>query len=130
MKCFYLALFLILPITVRAQEFPDVEAEFPGGAKALMEFIEENRRNPLTPKDDDCKVYVSFIVARSGELDDITVERGCSPVLDSEALRIFTIMPNWIPGLLDGEPVITRCRMPIVFAAPSRKEWRQLRREQ
>ncbi|MDC0257282.1 hypothetical protein OAK35_00920 [Crocinitomicaceae bacterium] len=75
---------LLFPVVSFAQDpefdFPDIEAKFPGGASALMDFIDENRRNPLTPKDEDCKVYVSFVIAPNGHLEDLKVERGCYPV--------------------------------------------------
>ncbi|MCR9172477.1 MAG: energy transducer TonB [bacterium] len=129
MKCIFF-LFITCASTCFAQAedetfFPEVEAMFPGGAQAIRDFIDANLRNPLTPKDQDCKVYVSFVVRENGELTDLKVEKGCSPLLDEEALRIYRIMPRWIPGQLNGTYISTRCRMPIPFYAPSRKEWRK-----
>ncbi len=98
-------------------EFPDVEAEFKGGAQAMMKFIEENILYP--PKsiemNEQGKVYLSFIVELDGSISNVAVERGVSKDIDAEAKRVVRAMPKWTPGEAKGKKCRTRCRLPINF---------------
>lgn len=98
-------------------EFPDQEAQFPGGAVALQKWIAENVVYPQTSIDfgDQGRVYLSFVVETDGSISNIKVERGVSDELDGEAKRVTRKMPSWIPGEAKGQKVRTRCRLPIIF---------------
>ena len=127
-KAFFL--FLLITTSCFAQEgdssikkdpiidFPDVEAEFTGGAVALQRFIAENVVYPeeALENDEHGRVYISFVVEPDGEITNIVIERGASKLIDAEAKRIAEIMPAWVPGEIKGVKVRTRCRLPIVFA--------------
>ena len=41
--------------------------------------------------------------------------RGVNPELDAEAIRVVSIMPNWIPGKQRGKAVAVKYTMPIMF---------------
>ena len=105
-------------------EFPDVDAEFPGGTGAMMKFIQENVTYPLKAieKGIEGKVYLTFIVEQDGSLSNIKVERGADKNLDREAMRVLHVMPKWKPGEYKGKVVRTRCRIPIVFTLDSDDE--------
>lgn len=98
-------------------DFPDVEPEFVGGAKAMLKFIVDNIRYP----DEDMElgnqgtVYVEFIVERDGSITNEKVIRGSTKLMDEEALRVVGIMPKWNPGEVKGKPVRCRSRLPIRF---------------
>ncbi len=98
-------------------EFPDIEAEFVGGAQALMKFITDNVQYPPTSieMNEQGKVFVSFVVEVDGSITNVNVERGVSPDLDREAKRVVRIMPKWIPGESKAKKSRTRCRLPINF---------------
>ena len=98
-------------------EFPDVDAEFPGGTAEMMKFIQENITYPPQAITDSIqgKVYLKAIVEADGTITDVVVERGVSPILDKEAIRIMYAMPKWRPGENSEGPVRTRIRMPFVF---------------
>ena len=98
-------------------EFPDVEAEFIGGAQALMKYIQTNIQYPPTSieMNEQGKVYLSFVVEPDGSISNVVVERGVSPDLDKEAKRVVRSMPNWKPGESKGKKSRTRCRLPINF---------------
>ncbi|XOV66710.1 MAG: energy transducer TonB [Fluviicola sp.] len=98
-------------------DFPDVEAKFPGGSEALSAFIRENLEYPQSAvnRQQQGKVYLSFIVEKDGNITRIKVERGVSAELDEEAKRVVDSMPNWKPAEAGGKPVASRCRLPIVF---------------
>lgn len=104
-------------------EFPDVKSEFPGGPKAMKEFIQDNVNYP----EEDIKtntqgrVYVKFIVEKDGAISDISIMRGgVSLTLNREAARVIETMPHWIPAEdKNGEKVRSRCRLPITFTLSS-----------
>ena len=90
---------------------------FPGGQKALIEYLTANVRYP-----DDCeetcvqgRVIVSFVVERDGSITEAKVVKSVYPSLDEEALRVVNGMPKWIPGSLNGERVRTKYVIPITF---------------
>ena len=60
-------------------------------------------------------VFVSFIVGKSGKIINVKVARGVDKLLDSEALRIIKLLPDFIPGKQKGEPVNVRYTVPINF---------------
>jgi protein TonB len=98
--------------------FPDLEAEYPGGAAELQKFISTTIHYPEDALENDIhgKVYLSFTVEKDGFITDIKVERGVHELLDKESVRVVEAMPQWIPGEVGGKPVRTRCRLPIVYA--------------
>lgn len=99
-------------------EFPDKEAEYPGGEKAMLKFIAENMVYPQDAINMGIqgKVYLSFVIETDGRPTNIKVERGVERSLDREAKRVVRIMPNWTPGEVRGKKVRTRVRLPIIFA--------------
>ncbi len=98
-------------------DFPDLEAEFPGGAGAMQSWINNNVIYPevAIQLEEQGKVYVSYVVEMNGTISNITVERGVSPELNNEAIRLIRSMPRWSAGEANGRRVRTRCRLPIVF---------------
>ena len=98
-------------------EFPDVEAEFIGGPQALIKYIQTIIQYPPTSieMNEQGRVYLSFVVEADGSITNVAVERGVSPDLDREAIRVVRSMPNWIPGETKGKKSRTRCRLPINF---------------
>jgi TonB family protein len=49
------------------------------------------------------KVAVRFIVTSTGKLEDFLITRSASPELNSEAIRVLSLMPDWTPALQGGE---------------------------
>ena len=98
-------------------EFPDVEAEFIGGAQAMMKYIQQNIQYPPTSieMNEQGKVYLSFVVESDGSISNISIERGVSIDIDKEAKRIVRNMPKWSPGESNGKKARTRCRVQINF---------------
>ncbi len=82
-----------------------------------MSFISENTVYPELAKKDSAQgmVYVNFRVSKDGSLKNLKVLRGVSPEIDSEALRVVSIMPNWIPAEKDGEKVDFVFTIPFKF---------------
>ena len=100
--------------------FPDTEAEYPGGPDSLAEFIFVNF---ILPDDttleksilelNDERVYLSFIVEKDGSINNIVVEKGVNELYDSICVAVVKLMPNWIPAQKNGVAVRSLMRLPI-----------------
>ena len=101
-------------------EFFEILPQFPGGDKALMEFLKKEVRQPDEAKDVKGKVVISLIVETSGELTHFKVARSVHPALDKEALRVAKMMPKWIPGSIYGKLVTSRCCIVVAFKGGER----------
>jgi protein TonB len=63
------------------------------------------------------RVYVRFLVTKTGKITDITLLKGIEncPQCDREALRLVKLMPDWKPAEQEGKPVDTHFSLPITF---------------
>lgn len=90
---------------------------FPGGTAALMKYISENMQYPELARQCSLqgRVVISFVVNEDGSLSDFNVVKSVDPVLDKEALRVVSSMPDWIPGESDGTAVKHNFSVPVTF---------------
>ena len=91
--------------------------EFPGGMKALTEYIHKNVKYPAEAhaKGVQGRVIVCFVVKKDGSIADIKTVRSVDPYLDKEAIRIIAAMPKWKPGKQRGKAVNVRFTVPVMF---------------
>lgn len=96
---------------------PDQMAQFPGGVSAMKRFLEENIIYPEESLEKVLagKVYLQFLVEIDGTISDVSVVRGLTLEMDSEAVRVVSIMPKWEPAIHAGAPVRCIFNLPIVF---------------
>lgn len=97
----------------------DSEAEFPGGIDGWRKYLEENL-NPEVPIKKKApagtyQVLVRFIVAKDGQLKNISAESSHGYGMEKEVIRIIRKGPNWIPAMLDGKPINAYRRQPVTF---------------
>ncbi|GAB6010554.1 TonB family protein [Viscerimonas tarda] len=108
----------------------DVMPQYPGGTKELLKFINDNRIPATGDAEAGGNVTVSFVVTKNGSITDAKIEKGASPEANAEALRIVSLMPRWIPGKQNGNPVDARYRLgfPVVEieAAKYPGGWKEL----
>jgi len=78
--------------------------EFIGGKVALQSYISKNIVYPQSAIDSSIqgKVYVRFIVDKVGRITKPEIIRKIHPLLDKEAMRVISEMPNWQPGKVNG----------------------------
>jgi TonB family protein len=90
---------------------------FPGGEKALFDFINSHIQYPKEAKEKGIQgiVVVSYIVEKDGSLTHFNIVRGVDPALDQEAVRILKSMPVWEPGEQKGLKVRVKYTMPFKF---------------
>lgn len=91
--------------------------EFPGGDAGLMKYIQNNVKYPPIAKEYNItgKVYVSFIVDKSGSVTDVKIVRGVDKSLDAEAVRVVKSLPKYKPGKQRGNAVRVMFTIPINF---------------
>lgn len=91
--------------------------EFPGGQEAMTKFIIENVKYPeaAQKKGIQGKVLVTFTVTKTGKITNISISQKVNDLLDAEAVRVISIMPDWIPGEDKGAPVDVQMTLPISF---------------
>lgn len=90
---------------------------FPGGDKALMNYINSNITYPETAKANNIsgRVILRFAVMASGKVDRVTVLKSVDKDLDNEAKRVVESLPDWIPGRQGGKPVNVWYSVPVTF---------------
>lgn len=95
------------------QELP----QFPGGENALLQWLGQNIVYPADAAENDIqgKVLVKFTVFKDGSVGNVEVAKSAHPLLDSEAIRVVSLLPKWIPGKLNDENVNVWYTLPINF---------------
>lgn len=100
-------------IFVVVEEMP----EFPGGDKALLQFLYQELRYPALALDNKIQgiVVVQFVIDEKGKITNPTILREIGGGCEQEALRVIGLMPDWKPGKQRGLPVRVRYNLPIHF---------------
>ncbi len=100
-------------VYVEVQKSP----EFEGGVQRLYEFLGNQMSYPKKAKKKGVqgRVILQFVVERDGSVSDVEVVKGVDKDLDKEAVRVVKLMPRWVPGEMDGEPVRVKYTLPILF---------------
>lgn len=98
--------------------FVEKMPEFPGGAKALNEYLNSNLVYPAPAKEAGAQgtVLVEFVVERDGSVSNAKVVVSQFPSLDEEALRVVRSLPKWKPGEANGRKVRVFYNIPIRFS--------------
>lgn len=109
----------------------EVMPEFPGGEDAMMDFIGKNLKYPKIAMEAGItgKVFISFVVDKTGKVTKAKIERDIGGNCGLEALRVVNMMPDWKPGYSNGKAVNVYFTLPFSFEEESGVDRRQLRRE-
>lgn len=91
--------------------------EFPGGAAAMMRYLQENIKYPpeAAKNNIEGRVIVQFVIDETGQVGEVKVVRPVSEELDAEAVRVVKTFPKFEPGRQDGEAVSVWYTLPIMF---------------
>lgn len=94
---------------------------FPGGQKAMMEYLMKNIKYPAVCQEAGIqgRVIVSFVVNKDGTIQNVEVLRGVHEKLDAEAVRVVKSMPAWSPGEQQGRKVRSKFQLPVFFRLAS-----------
>jgi TonB family protein len=91
--------------------------QYPGGPQALFKFLGENIHYPEEAEKAGIqgRVIATFVVEKNGSISQPRVVKSVDPLLDAEALRVISAMPNWKPGKQNGKAVRVKYTVPLSF---------------
>ena len=86
---------------------PTQSPEFPGGEQAIFKFLKANFKLPreVTEKHISGKIRFAFIITKEGDICDVRITSKPIKYIDDEFIRVFKIMPKWIPATNEGKIV-------------------------
>ena len=85
--------------------------------QALFGFLRKQLHYPPIAKENGIQgtVTLQFVVEKDGSISDLVVARGQPAGLSEEAVRVTELMPDWEPGMQNGQPVRVKFTLPIRF---------------
>lgn len=88
-----------------------------GGISAFYKHVAKHMKYPNQARrmGVEGKVYVQFVIDKSGKLTDVHAIKGIGAGCDEEAVRVIKNSPDWSPGKQRGRPVKVRMILPITF---------------
>lgn len=97
--------------------------EFPGGQKAMLEYLYRNITYPKMARENGIQgiVLITFIILADGSITNIELKRDPGGGCGEEAKRVIKTMPKWKPGKLDGKPVAVSFNLPVNFKLDSKE---------
>jgi periplasmic protein TonB len=93
----------------------DADPSFPGGFKALENYLQRQLEFPEAAQGQTGRVVVEFTIDEAGKLSKIQLLNQIHPALAAEAIRIIKLMPRWKPGTHQGRAVESKWQIPITF---------------
>lgn len=102
---------------VAVASVPEQAAEYPGGQAALMRYVASNVRYPAGAmnRNEQGRVLVRFCVQADGTVGNVSVQRGVSPELDAEAVRVVKSVKGFRPARAGGRAVASWFTLPVTF---------------
>jgi protein TonB len=93
------------------------QPEPPGGIQAFYQYIAKNMNYPAQARrmGVEGKVFVQFVVDKSGNITEVQAVKGIGAGCDEEAVRVISEAAKWKPGKQRGRPVKVRMILPITF---------------
>ena len=90
---------------------------FPGGMDELVRFLSTNIQYPPVAQERaiEGRVVLQLVVDKTGQVCDVKVVRAVDEYLDQEAVRVCKMLPNFVPGMVNGKPVNVWYTLPINF---------------
>lgn len=96
----------------------DVHPSFNGGdTNTFAEWVSDNLVKPSDGSLEEVqgRVSVHFTIDSEGHVSDVFVNSSTDKVLETEAVRVISSSPDWVPGKVDGEDVAVDINFPVVF---------------
>lgn len=96
----------------------DVQAQFmDGGTDRFLQWVMQQIKYPEVASSNGIggKVYVSFVIDKSGKLTQVKVLRDVDASLVQETIRVLNMSPAWKPAIKKGKVVAVQYQMPVNF---------------
>jgi protein TonB len=104
------------PVPDKPYTYVEQMPSFPGGEKAMYEYIYQRIQYPVIARENGISglVVLQFVVNTDGTIEDVKVVHEIGGGCGEEALRVINDMPKWKPGKHNGRNV------PVTFTLPIR----------
>ena len=93
------------------------KAEYPGGNKEMMAFIQRNFKAPdyAVKAGMSGKIYMVFTISKVGAVEHVKVIKGLAGFneCDAEAVRVLKMMPTWKPAVYKNRVVKSKFNFPM-----------------
>lgn len=111
------AVIMLLFASVFAKVDGVVKPQFPGGDKALVDFLNKTIVYPdeALKQKQEGKTLVGFTINEDGTISNVRVIKSSWHLLDVEAVRIVKLMPKWIPAVENGVNKKEMVVLPVSF---------------
>ena len=88
-----------------------------GGTEKYGQFLADHQKYPAAAMQRGAQgtVKVSFVVEKTGTVNEVKVENPVAPELDAEAIRLIKSGPHWTPAKNHGQVVRQRVVVPVSF---------------
>ncbi|MBL7746018.1 MAG: energy transducer TonB [Chitinophagaceae bacterium] len=97
----------------------EIEAQFPGGDKAWLNFLVKNLDGDIAVKNGapagNYMVVIQFVVNKEGEVTDIKALTNYGYGMEQEVIRLLKKSPKWSPAIQDGRKVKAYRKQPVTF---------------
>ncbi|RCW38552.1 energy transducer TonB [Marinilabilia salmonicolor] len=106
-----------LPDSINAFTWYEELPSFPGGSEAVSEYIKESIKYPEKAIGNllEDRVYVRICISETGKVENAAISKGKYEMLNKEALRVVSQMPDWKPAFLRGRSVCCPYTLPVNF---------------
>ena len=88
-----------------------------GGTEKYAQFLANHQKYPAAAMQRGAQgtVKVSFVVEKTGTVNEVKVDAPVAPELDAEAIRLIKSGPKWTPAKHRGQVVRQRVVIPVSF---------------
>jgi protein TonB len=93
----------------------DEVAAYPGGAKAMMRFLQTHLRHIVNDISETLKLRIRFVVAEDGSIADFKVIQSGGENIDLQVIKALQKMPRWNPARKNGRNVAMYFVQPVTF---------------
>lgn len=109
---------VVVPVEPKEVLIAEVMPVYEGGYAEMLRFLQSKLRYPASARRMGIEgpVYVQFVVNGDGTVRNVTVLRGIYTACDEEAARVIAMLPGWIGGKQNGNPVAVRMVLPVKFS--------------
>ena len=101
----------------------EVEAEFPGGEKKWMQYLERNADGEVATANEapsgTYTVLIKFVVDTLGNIIEVYPLTNHGYGMEEEAIRVIKKGPRWVPAIQNGHRVKSYRKQPITFRVES-----------
>ena len=87
------------------------------GLEVLYAYLHNSLNYPKEAREHKIKgkVLVRFEIDPQGKINNVSVVKGLGYGCDEEAIRVIKNLPAWKPATVNGKPIKSALRIPIVF---------------